>query len=150
MALLINACIYITDKKHGNTFTVFLFCKILYIKWSFCNTQNYRSYKNHNIGDGPLFLEGWGGVGWVLAIFWGMKCFLTFRLCMFFQWAKACVRIILKSQTQDLESRKCVLYFFHCVFPCTIFAALAVQEFLGENCSNPPGPYLIKIIVFPL
>lgn len=140
MALLINACIYITDKKHGNTFTVFLFCKILYIKWSFCNTQNYRSYKNHNIGDGPLFLEGWGGVGWVLAIFWGMKCFLTFRLCMFFLVGKSlCKNYFKKSNTRPGEQKVRALLFSLCV-PLHNFCCFGSTGIFGRKLLKSPWP----------
>lgn len=138
MALLINACIYITDKKHGNTFTVLLFCKILYIKWSFCNTQNYRSYKNHNIGDGPLFLEGWGWVGF--GNFLGHEIFSHFQVVHVFLVGKSlCKNYFKKSNTRPGEQKVRALLFSLCV-PLHNFCCFGSTGIFGRKLLKSPWP----------
>lgn len=117
-----------------------------YIKWSFCNTQNYRSYKNHNIGDGPLFLEGWGWVGF--GNFLGHEIFSHFQVVHVFLVGKSlCKNYFKKSNTRPGEQKVHALLFSLCV-PLHNFCCFGSTGILGENCSNLPGPFLIKIIVF--
>ena len=143
--VLVNVFIYITDK---NMQVLLQYCSSSFAKYctlnnqSFCNTQNYTSYKNLILGTDHYFLRS--GVGWVLAIFWGINFSCLQVVLVFLSGQKLVQELFKKSNTRPGEQTVHVLLFFHYGFPCIFFsslfgtAAIICRKLLKNPCPSFP------------
>ena len=87
--------------------------------------------------------------GWGCAIFWGVSCFLTLRLCMiFFLVSKYLVQDV-KRMTWILEST----WSFVCLFVCLFFPWLSLHDFFffSSFCSSfYAGPLVLNLFFWKL